>query len=52
MNFNEKRIGVQLYTITWVEGDFEKPGPHEKANPKPLLRPVNRIPNATRKSPG
>ncbi|KAB8215450.1 hypothetical protein BDV33DRAFT_208310 [Aspergillus novoparasiticus] len=42
--------GVGLSTINWVEGDFEKPGPHWKANPKPLLRPVNRTPNETGKS--
>ncbi|KAL1846423.1 hypothetical protein Plec18170_009149 [Paecilomyces lecythidis] len=34
--------GVDLSTITWVEGAFEKPGPHGKAVPKPLLRPVKR----------
>ncbi|OGM47315.1 hypothetical protein ABOM_003871 [Aspergillus bombycis] len=45
-------MGVDLSTITWVEGDFEKPGPHGKANPKPLLRPANRIPNETGKSLG
>lgn len=33
--------GVDLSTITWVEGDLVKPGPHGKAKPKPLLRPID-----------
>ncbi|OKL58796.1 hypothetical protein UA08_05861 [Talaromyces atroroseus] len=37
--------GVDLSTITWIEGAIEKPGPHGEANPKPLLRPIKRIPN-------
>ncbi|KAE8347704.1 hypothetical protein BDV24DRAFT_157180 [Aspergillus arachidicola] len=43
-------MGVDLSTITWVEGDFGEPGPHEQPNSKPLLRPVSRIPNETGKS--
>lgn len=42
--------GVDLSTITWIEGAFDKPGPHGNANPKPLLLPVNRIQNISAKS--
>ncbi|KAJ9295623.1 hypothetical protein DTO217A2_9007 [Paecilomyces variotii] len=44
--------GVDLSTITWVEGAFEKPGPHGKVTPKPLLRPVNMVKNESGKSLG
>jgi 4,5-dihydroxyphthalate decarboxylase len=37
--------GVDLSTITWVEGAIEKPGSHGKPNTKPLLRPIKRISN-------
>lgn len=40
-----QEAGVDLSTITWVEGDLEKPGAHGKPNTKPLLRPVKRVPN-------
>lgn len=43
-------LGVDLSTITWVEGSFEEPGPHGSPKAKPLLRPVNRIPNESGKS--
>lgn len=42
--------GVDLSTITWVEGAMEKPGPHGKPSAKPLLKPVNRQPNNSGKS--
>lgn len=42
--------GVDLSTITWVEGDLVKPGTHGKAMTKPLLRPVDRISNDSSKS--
>ncbi|KAJ9137144.1 NMT1/THI5-like [Pleurostoma richardsiae] len=37
--------GVDLSSITWVEGDIMKPGPHGNAKAQPLCRPVKRIPN-------
>ncbi|KAJ5580227.1 uncharacterized protein N7459_006212 [Penicillium hispanicum] len=43
-------LGVDLSTITWVEGAFEKSGPHGKGTAKPLLRPVNLVPNTSPKS--
>ncbi|KAJ5813690.1 uncharacterized protein N7503_000440 [Penicillium pulvis] len=43
-------VGVDLSTITWIEGDLVKPGSHGKAKPKPLLRPVSRMPNESLKS--
>jgi 4,5-dihydroxyphthalate decarboxylase len=42
--------GVDLSTITWVEGDLAKPGSHGKPKSKPLLRPVSRVPNESPKS--
>ena len=42
--------GVDLSTITWIEGAMEKPGPHGKPSAKPLLRPVTRIANDSGKS--
>ncbi|KAJ5557104.1 hypothetical protein N7494_001019 [Penicillium frequentans] len=42
--------GVDLSTITWIEGDLVKPGSHGKAKPKPLLRPISRMPNESPKS--
>lgn len=33
--------GVELSTITWVEGALEKPGVHGNVKAKPLLRPIN-----------
>ncbi|KAJ5657495.1 uncharacterized protein N7484_001144 [Penicillium longicatenatum] len=42
--------GVDLSTITWVEGDLVQPGSHGKAMPKPLLRPIERVPNQSPKS--
>jgi 4,5-dihydroxyphthalate decarboxylase len=42
--------GVDLSTITWVEGDFERPGAHGEVKAKPLLRPVIRVPNEGTKS--
>lgn len=33
--------GVDLSTVTWVEGALEKPVVHGKVKPKPLLRPIN-----------
>jgi 4,5-dihydroxyphthalate decarboxylase len=37
--------GVDLSTITWIEGDIKTPGLHGRPTTKPLLRPVKRIPN-------
>ncbi|KAH8692162.1 hypothetical protein BGW36DRAFT_363169 [Talaromyces proteolyticus] len=37
--------GVDLSTITWVEGDIRKPGAHGKPAKTSLLKPVNLIPN-------
>ena len=34
------RHGVDLSTITWVQGAMEKPGPHGKPSAKPLLKPI------------
>lgn len=45
-----QEAGVDLSTITWVEGDLVKPGSHGKLKPKPLLRPIDRIPNQSPKS--
>ena len=42
--------GVNLSTITWVEGDFENAGAHGNLEARPLLRPVRRVPNKTSKS--
>ena len=42
--------GVDLSSITWIEGAMEKPGPHGKPSAKPLLRPVKRVPNESGKS--
>lgn len=42
--------GVDLSTITWVEGDLAKPGSHGKPKSKPLLRRISRIPNESPKS--
>jgi 4,5-dihydroxyphthalate decarboxylase len=42
--------GVDLSTVTWIEGAIEKPGPHGKPSTKPLLRPVTRIQNDSGKS--
>jgi 4,5-dihydroxyphthalate decarboxylase len=42
--------GVDLSTVTWIEGAMEKPGPHGKPSAKPLLRPVQRVPNESGKS--
>ena len=42
--------GVDLETITWVEGALEKPGLHGKSVAKPLLRPVKREQNVSGKS--
>lgn len=42
--------GVDLSTITWVEGDLIKPGSHGNPQVKPLLRPVNRIRNESSSS--
>ncbi|KIW15779.1 hypothetical protein PV08_05829 [Exophiala spinifera] len=36
--------GVDLSSITWVEGDIKKPGAHGKPKAKPLLRPVRIVP--------
>jgi 4,5-dihydroxyphthalate decarboxylase len=35
-----QEAGVDLSTVTWVEGAFEKPGPHGKHQIKMLLRPI------------
>ena len=45
-----QQAGVDLSTITWVEGAMEKPGSHGKPTAKPLLRPVKRVPNESGKS--
>jgi 4,5-dihydroxyphthalate decarboxylase len=42
--------GVDLSSITWVEGDFEGPGAHSKVKAKPLLRPVDLVQNQSEKS--
>lgn len=42
--------GVDLSTITWIEGDLVKPGSHGQPKTKPLLRPVSRVPNESPKS--
>lgn len=42
--------GVDLSSITWVEGDFERPGAHGKVKAKPLLRPINLVPNQSEMS--
>ncbi|KAJ5123797.1 hypothetical protein N7448_009894 [Penicillium atrosanguineum] len=42
--------GVDLSTITWIEGDLNKPGSHGKAKSKPLLRPIVQMPNESPKS--
>ncbi|KAJ6003056.1 hypothetical protein N7451_005603 [Penicillium sp. IBT 35674x] len=42
--------GVDLSTIAWIEGDLIKSGSHGKAKPKPLLRPISRMPNESPKS--
>ena len=42
--------GVDLSTITWVQGAMEKPGPHGKPSAKPLLKPVKIEDNTTGKS--
>ncbi|KAJ5280246.1 hypothetical protein N7478_005618 [Penicillium angulare] len=42
--------GVDLSTITWVEGDLVKPGSHGNPKSEPLLRPIDRIPNESPKS--
>ena len=33
-----------------IEGSFEEPGPHGSPKAKPILRPVDRVPNETGKS--
>lgn len=45
-----QEAGVDLSTITWVEGDLRKPGSHGKPRAKPLLRPVNRVRNESSSS--
>lgn len=42
--------GVDLSSIKWIEGAIEKPGPHGKPSAKPLLRPINLVPNDSGKS--
>lgn len=42
--------GVDLSTITWVEGDLVHPGAHGNPRSKPLLRPVDIIRNGNSKS--
>ena len=42
--------GVDLSSITWVEGDLVKSGAHGKPKPKPLLRPIRRVQNDGPKS--
>lgn len=37
--------GVDISSITWVEGDIKRPGAHGKPKAKPLLRPVKLVPN-------
>lgn len=45
-----QQCGVDLSSVTWIEGAMEKPGPHGKPSAKPLLRPVKRVPNDSGKS--
>ena len=42
--------GVDLSTITWVQGAMEKPGSHGKPSAKPLLKPVKIENNESDKS--
>ena len=42
--------GVDLSSITWVEGAVEKPGSHGVPSAEPLLKPVTRVRNETNKS--
>lgn len=45
-----QEAGVDLSSITWVEGDLGKPGSHGKPQTRPLLRPVKRIRNESSSS--
>ena len=45
-----QHAGIDLSSITWVEGAVEKPGSHGLPSAEPLLKPVNRVRNETNKS--
>ena len=45
-----QQAGVDLSSITWVEGAVEKPGSHGVPSAEPLLKPVTRVRNDTDKS--
>lgn len=47
-----QEAGVDLSTITCVEGALDKPGSHGKPHIKPLLRPIKRICNESSSSLG
>jgi 4,5-dihydroxyphthalate decarboxylase len=40
-----QEAGVDLSTITWVEGDIDRPGAHGNPKAKPLVRPIKLVPN-------
>lgn len=45
-----QQAGVDLSSITWVEGAVERPGSHGLPSAEPLLRPVKRERNESSKS--
>ena len=45
-----QQSGVDLSSITWVEGAVERPGSHGVPSAEPLLKPVKRVRNEANKS--
>jgi 4,5-dihydroxyphthalate decarboxylase len=45
-----KQAGVDLDTVTWIEGSMESAEPHGKPTVLPLIKPVNITRNKSRKS--
>jgi 4,5-dihydroxyphthalate decarboxylase len=45
-----KQSGVELDTITWIEGSIESPGSHGKPTTLPPLKPISITSNTSKKS--